>query len=309
VSATSVKHKERKIFFYTFSTDEDILKEFPVNSALFAIKQPQLVNRIVFYELLPMLSSNGVIAYPHFNKLFMIFDLDPTKVDIFEHINNLLTSFIKDRRLEGLIDYDTITQQNIEYVHLKPDPDKNPSHFIIVRQLIYSFLKRRVLEVIWSQRRGKKGGREGKRRPYIPLSQRKTKSGLRVFLECESLGETSQGEVLICRGIKLLLEVTPKYTGLLWVDLAVETYLMSSTGSKSLSPSEMKTLSSELGLDLYQEFYGKASVSPNVRSNDIERYLAELGFTDAIPIKYYIYSSHSGTFTQVSINFQRVKAT
>jgi hypothetical protein len=71
----------------------------------------------------------------------------------------------------------------------------------------------------------------------------------------------------------------------------------------------MKALSNELYFDLYQKFYEEASVPPNVRSSEIEKYLAELGFTDAIPINYYVYSSQSRMFTQVSIMFQRVKAT
>jgi hypothetical protein len=306
VSAISVDRKERKIFFYAFSTGEGAFNEFPANSVPFVIKQPQLVNKKIFRELLPTLSSNGIIAYPHFNKLFMVFDLDPAKVSIFEHTNNVLAGFIKNGHLEEFVDYKAIEPQNIEYVHLQPDLDKNPSHFTITRQLIYSLLKRRILEITWGQHYGEK---KGKRRPYIPLSRPKTKSGLRVFLDREGLGMTSKGEVLICRGIKLLFEVTPKYTGLIWVDLAVEAYLMSPTEHKTLSPSEMKDLSNELDFDLYQKFYEEASVPPNVRSSEIEKYLAELGFTDAIPINYYVYSSQSRMFTQVSIMFQRVKAT
>jgi len=309
LTVNAKEQKKREIFFYTFSTDEGALKEFSVNFVPFVIKQSQLVNRKVFRELLPMLSNNGVIAYPHFNKFFMIFDLDPTKVNIFEHTSKILTDFIKSERIDELIDYKTITPQNIEHLYLYPDPDTNPSHFMIVRQLIYSLLKRRILETMRSQPHSKKSEKEERRRPYIPLSRRKTKTGLRMFLDCENIGETGQGDVLICRGIKLFLEVTPKYTGLIWVDLAVEVYLSSPTEFKNLSPSEMKALSNELGFDLYKKFLSKSAVQPDVRITETEGYLAELEFTNTIPIRYYVYSHQLRRFTEVSIVFQRVKAT
>jgi DNA-binding transcriptional ArsR family regulator len=177
-------------------------------------------------------------------------------------------------------------------------PADDPSHFLITRSLIYSYLK----SVVQFRRKG----------TYIPLKSRRLREGLRIFISahplCEDAGGTDLYSFKICRGLRMLFEVTPKYRGYLWVDAITEAFEESFDGSqRTLSHHEMKQLSNKLGIKLYNKYLEKARMEPKNRAKFIDDFLTtQLNISNSINIKYYVYRAERREFEEVNIVFKRL---
>jgi hypothetical protein len=270
------------VFLYVFSTDEGALKKLSVNRIPFLINEPRIVLGLLFRKLLPNLREQKIHAYPHNNMLYVFFEekhedtlsrLEKIVGDFANKLRNAVSCNPKDVEVEELF------------------PGSNVSHFLIARSLLYSYLKN-ILR-----------GRD----VYIPLSSKRAREGLRVFVSRENIGEDDTHSYKICKGLRFLFEVTPKYRGHLWVDAITEAFEEDLSGSlRRLSHYEMKKLSSELNMELYSEYLRRARMDPKTRAKWIENSLTRLNVKDLIVVKYYIYNVMRKTFDEICVPFRKL---
>jgi DNA-binding transcriptional ArsR family regulator len=288
----SMEAPSPKIQVYVFSTEEGVFEKFKLNSIPFPVVEPQKVMPSIFKGLLPELRERGIYAYPHKNKLYLFFISN--RENILNSLTDSITNFVNKQYNSVLGNADLIRQMKIEEL----SPADNPSDFLITRSLIYSYLK----SVVQFRRKG----------TYIPLKSRRLREGLRIFISAHPLCEDVEGTDLysfkICRGLRMLFEVTPKYRGYLWVDAITEAFEESLDGSqRTLSHHEMKRLSNKLGIELYDKYLEKARMEPKNRAKFIDDFLtAELNISDSINIKYYVYRLERREFEEVNIVFKRL---
>jgi len=280
-----------KIQVYVFSTEEGVFEKFKLNSMPFPIAEPQKMMPSIFKGLLPELRKRGIHAYPHKNKLYLFFVSN--RENLLNSLGDSITNFISGHSRSVFGDANLTTRLKIEEL----SPADDPSHFFITRSLIYSYLKSIV-----QYRKG----------TYIPLESRRLREGLRIFISkpplCEDAGEADLYSFKICRGLRMLFEVTPKYRGYLWVDAITEAFEESFDGSqRTLSHHEMKQLSNKLGIKLYNKYLEKARMEPKNRAKFIDDFLTtELNISDSINIKYYVYRPGRREFEEVNIVFKRL---
>ena len=288
----SMEASSPKIQIYVFSTEEGVFEKFKLNSIPFPVVEPQKVMPSIFKGLLPELRERGIYAYPHKNKLYLFFISNHE--NILNSLTDSITNFVNKQYNSVLDNADLIRQMKIEEL----SPADNPSHFLITRSLIYSYLK----SVVQFRRKG----------TYIPLKSRRLREGLRIFVSSHPLCEDVEGTDLysfkICRGLRMLFEVTPKYRGYLWVDAITEAFEESFDGSqRTLSHHEMKQLSNKLGIKLYDKYLEKARMEPKNRAKFIDDFLTtKLNISDSINIKYYVYRPERCEFEEVNIVFKRL---
>jgi hypothetical protein len=292
IQGKSVEAPSPKIQVYVFSTEESVFEKFKLNSIPFPIAEPQKVMPSIFKVLLPELRKRGIHAYPHKNKLYLFFVSN--RENLLNSLGDSITNFISGHSRSVFGDTSLMTQLKIEEL----SPADDPSHFFITRSLIYSYLK----SIVQYRRND----------IYIPLESRRLREGLRIFIStpplCEDVGEADLYSFKICRGLRMLFEVTPKYKGRLWVDAITEAFEEGFEGfRRSLSHHEMKRLSNELGLELYDKYLEKARMDPKNRAEFIDDFLArKLNICDDINIKYYVYNVESRKFEEVNIVFKRL---
>jgi len=287
----SLETPSPKIQMHVFSTEEGVFEKFKLNSIPFPIVEPQKLMPSIFKGLLPELRKRGIHAYPHKNKLYLFYISNSE--NMLNTLIHSITNFVNKQHNSVLSNADLIIQMKIEEL----SPADDPSHFLITRSLIYSYLKSVV-----QYRKG----------TYVPLESRKLREGLRIFFStsplCEDAGEADLYSFKICRGVKMLFEVTPEYRGRLWVDAITEAFEESFEGfRRSLSHHEMKQLSNELGLELYDKYLEKAIMEPKNRAKFIDDFLTTiLNIGDSINIKYYVYRAEGHKFEEVNIIFKRL---
>jgi DNA-binding transcriptional ArsR family regulator len=288
----SMEASSPKIRIYVFSTEEGVFEKFKLNSIPFPVVEPQKVMPSIFKGLLPELRERGIYAYPHKNKLYLFFISN--RENMLNSLTDSITNFVNKQHNSVLGNADLIRQMKIEDL----SPADDPSHFLITRSLIYSYLK----SVVQFRRKG----------TYIPLKSRRLREGLRIFVSAHPLCEYVEGTDLysfkICSGLRMLFEVTPKYRGYLWVDAITEAFEESFDGSqRTLSHHEMKQLSNKLGIKLYDKYLEKARMEPKNRAKFIDDFLTtELNISDSINIKYYVYRPGRREFEEVNIVFKKL---
>jgi len=278
---------QSKVLLYVFSTAEGDLESFKVNIAPFTIDQPQIVMPHVFKQLLKKLRTHGIHSYPHHNMLYIVFERgDP---QVLTYLNNTVADFTN--RFQGVVSYEP---SSISTTILSPATD--PSHFVIVRSLIYSYL------CSYFRSREKSG--------YVSLTRR-AKEGLKAILVCEDIGSSGEYAFKVCRGLRILLEVTPKQRGYIWVDMITQAFMVDEVLRRmwSLSPYEMKKYGPLHGINLYEEYLRRATLSPKERAQLIEEYLRVYGFGDSITIRYYVYIPEADGFDEREILFNRIELT
>jgi hypothetical protein len=277
---------QHKIFLFVFSTSEGVFERFKVNAIPFIIHDPKTMMRPIFRELLRGVRDLGVHAYPHENMLYMIFRVRGRTV--ISTLKDALDSFAKKH--QRAVHY---TLNNFRINELSPA--SNPSHFTVVRSLLYSYFK----SIFY-----KSGA-------YIPLSHKRTREGLRITIPdfCENVGDIYSGEYTykICYGLKFLFEVTPRHRGHLWIDVFTEVLEESlSDRHRSLSHHEMK----HIDVKLYRRYLEKARMNPRERAKLVEGLLLNLLRTfnvkDSIEVKYYIYDANTDNFNEERIVFERL---
>jgi len=274
---------QSKVLLYVFSTDEGVFKSFKVNVVPFTINQPQVVMPHVFKHLLKELRIWGVHAYPHHDMLYVVFER--RELPVVAYLNNTVAGFAD--RFRGTVGYEP---SGISTTSLSPATD--PSHFVIVRSLLYSYLRNKL---------HRKNG-------YVSLT-RGAKEGLKAVLDCEDIGSSGEYVFKVCRGLRVLFEVTPKQRGYIWVDMVTQAYMVDEASSSawSLSPREMKEYGSLYGISVYEKYSKRAILSPKERAQLIESYLRVYGFNDSITIRYYVYIPEAEDFTEEEVLFSRVR--
>jgi hypothetical protein len=274
---------QHKIFLFVFSTSEGVFEKFKVNVTPFIIHDPKTMMRPIFRELLREVRDLGVHAYPHENMLYMIFRVRGRIV--ISSLREALDSFAKKHL--GAVNY---TLNNFRINELSPA--SNPSHFTVVRSLLYSYFRSMFY-------------RSG---AYIPLSHRRTREGLRITIPdfCENISNIYSGEYTykICYGLKFMFEVTPRHRGHLWIDVFTEVLEESLSGRlRSLSHHEMK----HIDVKLYKRYLEKARMNPHERADLIEGFLSRtFNIKDSIEVEYYIYDVNIGNFNEEKIVFKRL---
>jgi hypothetical protein len=277
---------QHKIFLFVFSTSEGVFERFKVNATPFIVYDPKTMMRPIFRELLRELGDLGVHAYPHENMLYMIFRVRGRM--IISSLRGALDSFAK--KYQRTVSY---TLNNFRINELSPA--SNPSHFTVVRSLLYSYFRSMFY-------------RSG---AYIPLSHRRTREGLRITIPdfCENISDIYSGEYTyrICHGLKFLFEVTPRHRGHLWIDVFTEVLEENLSGRlRSLSHHEIK----HIDVKLYKRYSEKARMNPRERAKLVEGLLLNLLRTfnvkDSIEVKYYIYDANTNNFNEERIVFKRL---
>jgi hypothetical protein len=273
---------------YVFATEENVVQNLIVNTIKFAVKEsPQLVYPLVFQIFLNNLRVLGIHAFPHHNKLYMVFERGDQS--LLEFLNDEVKDFVDKMHLQNMVEY------NLAYFDTeKLAPVNNPSHFVIFRSLLYSYLRNFFSNKI--------------QRAQGTLKFEKLEEGLRILIDCEDMPEGSSSQYLlkICQGLRFLLEVTQKQRAMLWVDLiTIAIKIDQRTGRVvSLSSTKLKEISDKV----YLEYLYKAKPSPKNRAELIEDYLQILGIKDSLTVPYHMYIPEADSFDRVELRFERVKA-
>ena len=273
---------------YVFATNENAVQSLPVNTVKFVVKESQFVYPLLFQVLLNNLRIRGIHAFPHHNKLYIVFERENR--DMLKMLNYEVENFITEKNLRSMVEYDLI---NFDIERLTPAA--NPSHFVIFRFLLYSYLRNffgsKIQGVLETLRF--KGCEE---------------EGLRIFIVCEdvSKGSSGQYQLKICQGLRFLLEMTPKQRAMLWVDLiTIAIKIDQKTGrATSLSSNKLKEISD----NVYLEYLRRARPSPKNRAKLIEDYLQILEIKDSLTVSYYVYIPERDSFDKVELRFERVRA-
>jgi len=273
---------------YVFATEENAVQNLIVNTIKFAVKKsPQFVYPLIFQIFLNNLRVGGIHAFPHHNKLYMVFERGDHS--LLEFLNDKVKDFIDKMYLQNMVEY------NLAYFDTeKLTPVSNPSHFVIFRSLLYSYLRNFFSNKV----------QRAQRTPKVE----KLEEGLRIPIVCEDIsGDISHQYLLkICQGLRFLLEVTSKQRAMLWVDLiTIAIEIDQKTGrATSLSSNKLKKISD----NVYLEYLRRARPNPKNRAKLIEDYLQILEIKDSLTISYYVYIPELDSFDKVELRFERVKA-
>jgi len=274
-----------------FPTSVGELNQFTVNSVMLDVKEPQSLMPTIFRILIPGLRLRGIYAYPHRSKLYFISSqgLDTAEKlvsSLCEALNEFHEKVVKQVCGSGTCLQYTCKDIAVENLN----PVENISNFVIVRSIVYNYLKSMFY-----------------RNAVFSHLDNRGREGLTVYLK--RLYECTDEDCVhtIVQGVRFFLEVTPKSRGRLWVDMVTRTREECFTGltqrPRFLSHHEMKERSEEM----YRAYLSNARLPPHERYSKIDEYLRTLGIDDKIEVRYTIFNPETRSMESRALVFVREK--
>jgi hypothetical protein len=101
------------VLLYVLATVENAIQSLTVNTVRFVVKEPQLVYPLIFRVLLNNLRIRGVYAFPHHNKLYIVFERGDHS--LLKLLNDGVKDFVDKMYLQNMVEYDLdiLIQKNL----------------------------------------------------------------------------------------------------------------------------------------------------------------------------------------------------
>lgn len=265
------------------ATDDGVFEVFTVNAIDFAVKSPQEAMRIIFRDLAPLLRNElSIYAYPHGGKLYFIFDKIVTGFK--DMLKSRIDALFRD--CNSCIEYN---HQNVQIVKLKPL--EQVSHLVVLKQLVYEYLKGVVVKYTRFAGFDRGSRSEGLVALCGTLSKFEVKSEKVISMD-----------VAINRYLRLYFEVTPLGRGRIWFDIQTRAYAEPVLGlPRYLSHHEMK----EYNNRLYNVYREKAILDPMSKYSEMMKCVDKLKLKEQLlSMCFYVYNPSNGLFEQRCIIFR-----